>query len=160
MTRFLTLAAVAAVAGAMYVAAAPGGLRSAGPTRAQFKALKLRVAKLEKSAAKTKKVAAVEGLVLVDCLMYQAQAVDDVGDSSSGTYGYSYTDPNQNGGQPFLTTALALAPTSETTSQFYFLGVNPLCASTINSMSSPPPTAATSSALRPLLRLAGAHGTP
>jgi hypothetical protein len=48
MRQFLMLLGVAAVAGAMYVAAASGSQRSAGPTAKQFKALKTQVAALSK----------------------------------------------------------------------------------------------------------------
>ena len=50
MKRFVLLVAVAAVAGVMYVAAAPGSSRSqaSGPTTAQFRALKAQVATLAK----------------------------------------------------------------------------------------------------------------
>jgi hypothetical protein len=155
MSRFLALLAVAAVAGAMYVAAAPGGLRSAGPSRAQFKALKLRVTKLEKSVGQVKKLSVAEALVLADCLMYHAQAVDDYGDGANKTYGYSYTDPQQNGGQPYLTTALDVAPSTETTSQFYFLGVNPACVSSINTSAAS--SAGKNGTLRHLLAVARAR---
>ena len=154
MTRFLALLAVAAVAGAMYVAAAPGGLQSAGPTQAQFKALKARVANLQTLVGRVKKESDVEAVVLTQCLMHHVQAVDDYGDGANGTSGYSYTDPQQNSGQPFLTTALDLAPSSETSSQFYFLRVNPTCASVINSQTGSAPPSSTSSRAQHLLALA------
>jgi len=157
MSRFITLLAVAAVAGVMYVAAAPGSVHSAGPTNAQFKALKLHVANLQKSVVQVRRLAVAEALVLADCVLYHAQAVDDFGDGSTGTYGYSYSDPQQNGGQPFLTTALDLAPSGETNSQFHFLGVNPDCASSINSNSNRTSNAR-SGALRRLFALADARG--
>jgi len=49
MRRFLMLVGVAAVAGAMYVAAASGSQQSRGPTAKQFKALKKQVASLSKT---------------------------------------------------------------------------------------------------------------
>lgn len=55
MKRFLTLVAVAAVAGAMYVAAAPGSHQTTGPTAAQFARLKKQVATLNKSLTALKK---------------------------------------------------------------------------------------------------------
>ena len=48
MKRFLMLVAVAAVAGAMYVAASPASQQSKGPTLKQFTALKKQVATLSK----------------------------------------------------------------------------------------------------------------
>jgi hypothetical protein len=49
MKRFLMLVAVAAVAGAMYVAASPASQQSRGPTLKQFHALKKQVATLSKT---------------------------------------------------------------------------------------------------------------
>jgi hypothetical protein len=48
MKRFLMLVGVAAVAGAMYVAAAPGSRQSTAPTARQFNTLKRQVASLNK----------------------------------------------------------------------------------------------------------------
>ena len=48
MKRFLMLVGVAAVAGAMYVAASPASQQSKGPTLKQFNALKKQVATLSK----------------------------------------------------------------------------------------------------------------
>jgi hypothetical protein len=48
MKRFLMLVGVAVVAGAMYVAAAPGSQQAAGPTARQFNTLKRQVASLNK----------------------------------------------------------------------------------------------------------------
>jgi hypothetical protein len=147
MTRLLTLLAVAAVAGAMYVAAAPGGLRSSGPTAAQFRALKTKVTQLQKTVGQVRKLSVAEGVVLADCLMHQAQAVDRLG--TPGSSGYLYG----NAAASSPATALDLAPSGETSSQFYFLAVNPACAPTINSTS----TASKSSSLRHLFALAEAQ---
>ena len=49
MKRFLMLVGVAAVAAAMYVAAAPGSQQAASPTARQFSALKKQVATLSKT---------------------------------------------------------------------------------------------------------------
>ena len=51
MRRFLMLLGVAAVAGAMYVAAAPGSQQSKGPTAKQFKALQKEVSSLNRHVA-------------------------------------------------------------------------------------------------------------
>lgn len=53
MRQFLMLVGVAAVAGAMYVAAASGSQQSTGPTAKQFKALKAQVATLSKKLKTT-----------------------------------------------------------------------------------------------------------
>lgn len=55
MKRFLMLAGVATVAGAMYVAAAPGSRQAAAPTARQFNALKKQVASLSKTLKAEKK---------------------------------------------------------------------------------------------------------
>jgi hypothetical protein len=136
MKRFLMLLAIAAVAGVMYVAAAPGGLTRSGPTAAQFRALSKKVTALQKQVGAEKKLSTAEAAVLAGCLLHHAQAVDQFGDGANGVFGYSWTDPQENGGQPYLTTALDLAPSSETTSDFYFLAVDPSCVADINSGSS------------------------
>ncbi len=128
MTRFLTILAAAAVAGAMYVAAAPGGLRAASPTAKQFNALTKKVTALQKELGQVKKLSESEAGFLLTCLLYHAQAVDRVG--TAGGTGYFYgTLPTATS----TTTALDLAPTGEAASQFYLLGVKPgACVTTIN----------------------------
>lgn len=53
MKRFLMLVGVAAVAAAMYVAAAPGSQQAKAPTAKQFKALKAQVATISKKLKTT-----------------------------------------------------------------------------------------------------------
>lgn len=97
MKRFLMLVAVAAVAGGMYVAAAPGGQRAAGPTAIQFAALKKQVAVLSKKlkALKTDegKVKAVavdaDGFIVTCLLKAGAVPVNQFGDPA-GTQGFLY----------------------------------------------------------------------
>jgi len=61
MKRFLLLVGIAVVAGAMYVAAAPGGRQASPPTARQFAALKKQVASLNtKLKALTKDEKAVK----------------------------------------------------------------------------------------------------
>jgi outer membrane murein-binding lipoprotein Lpp len=55
MKRFWMLLGVAVVAGAMYVAAAPGSQQATGPTAKQFNTLKKQVASLNKSLKALKK---------------------------------------------------------------------------------------------------------
>jgi hypothetical protein len=109
MKRFLTLLAVAAIAGAMYVAAAPGGMRSAGPTAKQFKALKASVTKLQKQVKTLKTEAgaalAIEGL----CIMHAPVGVSQVGTASSG---YLFGPPPSTGTPAVPTSALNLAPST------------------------------------------------
>jgi hypothetical protein len=123
MTRFLTLLAVAAIAGAMYVAAAPGGLRSSGPTAKQFKALTKKVTKLQKQVTNLKKEAdaslAIEGL----CILHQPVGVDQLGTSSSGyLFGPPQTAPTVS--TAVARSALDLAPSTETSPQHKFFELN------------------------------------
>ena len=55
MKRFLMLVAVAAIAAAFYVTAAPGGLQQAGPTAKQFAALQKQVRALQATTTQLKK---------------------------------------------------------------------------------------------------------
>ncbi|HEU5476423.1 MAG TPA: hypothetical protein VFU64_01185 [Gaiellaceae bacterium] len=96
MKRFLMLVAVAAVAGVMYVAAAPGG-RQSTPTAQQFAALKKRVARLSKSLtvlkkdeARVKSGAAQAEAFLLQCFVSAgAVGVSQFGDAN-GTFGFGY----------------------------------------------------------------------
>ena|SRR5215471_8063677 len=91
MKRFLMLLAVAAVAGGMYVAAAPGHTAHAGPTWRQYSALQKQVAALKKEVGQVKKVAVDADGFVQDCLVAVAP-VNEFGDTSaSPQYGYSYT---------------------------------------------------------------------
>jgi hypothetical protein len=84
MTRFLMLLAVAAIAGVMYVAAAPGGLARSGPTAAQFKALSKKVTRLQKQVTSLKNEANAALGIEALCIMHQPVGVDQVGTSTSG----------------------------------------------------------------------------
>jgi len=120
MKRFLTLLAVAAIAGVMYVTAAPGGLRSAGPTAKQFKALKASVTKLQKQL-KTVKTEAEAGLAIEElCIMHAPVGVSQLGTSSSGyLFGAPQTTPTASTAS--ATSALDLAPSSP---QYRLLALN------------------------------------
>ena len=99
MKRFLMLVAVAALAGVMYVAAAPGGQQTT-PAAQQFAALKKKVAKLSKSLtalkkdeAKVKSGAAQAEAFLAQCFVSAgAVGVSQFGDAN-GTFGFDYTAP-------------------------------------------------------------------
>ena len=67
MKRFVFALALVAVAGATYVATAPGS-QTAGPTAAQFRALKKQVTKLQRDEAKVKRLAYDEAYLLIDCM--------------------------------------------------------------------------------------------
>src|SRR5262249_4651365 len=109
MTRFLTLLAVAAIAGAMYVAAAPGGLRSSGPTAKQFKLLTAKVTKLQKQVTNLKKEADASLGIEALCILHQPVGVDQLGTSSNG---YLFGPP-ASGSTAIATSALNLAPSTE-----------------------------------------------
>ena len=150
MKRFLTLLAVAAIAGAMYVAAAPGGLRSAGPTAKQFKALKASVTKLQKQV-KTLKTEAGAALAIEElCIMHAPVGVSQLGTSSSG---YLFGPPQTTGGgvvNASATSALNLAPS---TPQYRLFALNTSqsdCVTLAN-------TASTHAAARAVGALAAGH---
>jgi hypothetical protein len=123
MTRFLTLLAVAAIAGAMYVAAAPGGLRSSGPTAKQFRALTAKVTKLQKQVTNLKKEADASIGIETLCILHQPVGVDQLGTSSSGyLFGPPQTAPTAV--SAVATSALNLAPSTETSPQHKFFELN------------------------------------
>ena len=108
MKRFMLALALVAVAGATYVAAAPGS-QTAGPTAAQFRALKHTVGVLKTQVAHDKRL-------IHDC-MAGFLYITLRGDSQTPTgptFGYSYSDPSINSGAPFPETALDIADYSET----------------------------------------------
>lgn len=150
MKRFLLVLALVAVAGATYVATAPGSQTAAGPTARQFNALKRQVAALKKQvgALKTqvgevKDLAVQEGTLVFDCMAHSLP-IDQFGDlANPATYGYSYTDPTVNGGSPFLTTGLDVT-TPDDPGALWVTGGDSACNTDINGP-----------ALRKLARLTG-----
>ncbi|HEY4237329.1 MAG TPA: hypothetical protein VGM45_08335 [Gaiellaceae bacterium] len=93
MKRLLMLVAVAAVAGAMYVAASPASQQSRGPTLKQFNALKKQVASLSKSLKTVVKPEAdISASYILTCLSsvsggsitINAMPVSQRGSSASG----------------------------------------------------------------------------
>jgi hypothetical protein len=131
MKRFLMLVAVATVAGAMYVAAAPGSQQAVGPTAKQFAALKKQVAGLSKKLkalktdeTKVKTLAAAEGQLLLACAK-GAIPIDQFGDSANQTQGYRYA-PAGKAGDPqltdVLTTGLDVAATTDTGAGYFMIG--------------------------------------
>lgn len=98
MRRFLMLVGVAAVAGAMYVAAAPGSRQATAPTARQFAALKKQVAVLNtKLKALTKdeknvKTAAVAAVAYIGACFLDSNGnienlqVADIGNTTTGFY--------------------------------------------------------------------------
>jgi hypothetical protein len=142
MQRFLLALALVAVAGATYVATAPGS-QTAGPTAKQFKALKKEVAKLQKDETFVKALAIEEAVLLSDC-MSEADPIGQFGDTNNGTYGYSYSDPTINGGTPFLTSAIDFAKPADPNA-LWITGGTSICGTDINP------------AIRKIARLAGVH---
>jgi len=117
MNRFFTVLAAVALAGVIYVAAAPGSQTAAGPTARQFRALKKQVAKLQKDVTALKRDTRTEADVMFSCMLHQTVGVAQRGDPA-GTFGYSYT-PTPT--PPPFTTALDLS----TTPTYTLLTLNP-----------------------------------
>src|SRR5438477_6115715 len=130
MKRFLMLVAVAAVAGAMYVAASPASQQAKGPTLKQFNALKKQVATLSKQVKTVVKPEADAAVAIIGaCYLkdngngtasFLVMPVSQRGNSSAG-YLYGATSP----GTP--TTALDEVTSSP---QAYLQEVDPQCATT------------------------------
>ncbi|HET8751886.1 MAG TPA: hypothetical protein VFM43_05110 [Gaiellaceae bacterium] len=130
MKRFLMLVAVATVAAAMYVAAAPGGQQST-PTAKQFAALKKQVGKLSKSLTavkkdegNVKKLAVAEAGLILAC-MSQTVPVDQFGDGTNHTQGFLYSTDALEGSDT-VTTALD-ATASTDTNAVWFVGGDSTC---------------------------------
>lgn len=95
MKRFLMLLAVAAVAGAMYVAASPASQQSRGPTAKQFNALKRQVKIMSRVLNTVKGQAGHADRYVRNCLTRTdagALPVAEFGDAVTHTYGYQYFD--------------------------------------------------------------------
>jgi hypothetical protein len=93
MKRFLMLVGVAAVAGAMYVAASPASQQASGPTLKQFNALKKQVATLSKTLKTVKSEADASVAIIGTCYLkdngdgtvsFVTMPVSQLGNSSSG----------------------------------------------------------------------------
>jgi hypothetical protein len=117
MKRFLMLVAVAAVAGAMYVAASPASQQSRGPTLKQFNALKKQVATLSKTLKTVVKPEAdISASYILTCLSsvsggsitINAMPVSQRGNTTSG-YLFGTTSST-----PTPTTALDINTTAPT----------------------------------------------
>jgi hypothetical protein len=109
MRQLLMLVGVAAVAGAMYVAAASGSRQSAGPTAKQFAALKKQVAALQKKVKTTQGLANDTAVVVLHCILHTVVPVVWEGDvTGSDTFGYNFTPPDH--GPIRFTSALDASP--------------------------------------------------
>jgi hypothetical protein len=149
MKRFLFALALVAVAGATYVATAPGS-QTAGPTAKQFKALKKQVTKLQKDEKLVKSLALDEAFLLIDCMSHSVP-IGQFGEGAGfgSTYGYTWTDPADNGGVPWLETALDVTA-SDDPYALWITGGGSACGSDLNG------------SLRRVARLAGIdlHAAP
>jgi hypothetical protein len=133
MKRFLMLVGVAVVAAAMYVAAAPGSQQAKAPTAKQFNALKKQVASLAKTVKAVKTVPAAEAGVITACDA-GAAPIDEFGDgvNATPTEGYEYSPTSTaNGASTFLTTALDIAPSSDSGAGWFAFGTSS-CGSLLN----------------------------
>jgi hypothetical protein len=119
MKRFLLVLALVAVVGATYIAAAPGS-QAAGPTAAQFNALKRQVAGLKRQVKAVKALALAEAVLLTDCMASSAPITrrGDWETPTGPTFGYSYSDPSINSGTPFPETALDVTDSSDPTAMW------------------------------------------
>jgi hypothetical protein len=106
MKRFLLVLALVAVAGATYVATAPGS-QTAGPTARQFKALKKEVAGLKKQVKSAQFDVNLLAAINFECMLHETVGVAQKGDPAA-TFGYAYTDSQST---PSFTTALDLSDT-------------------------------------------------
>lgn len=145
MTRFLTVLAAVALAGAIYVATAPGSQTAAGPTLKQFRALQTKVSRLQRDEKNVKQLVLTQAFLLADCMAH-AQPIGQFGDNQpnpfDNTFGYTWTDPAQNGGVPWLETALDAASPADP-GALWITGGGPACGTDIGA------------SLRKLSRLAG-----
>jgi hypothetical protein len=129
MKRFLLLIAVAAVAGAMYVAASPASQQSRGPTLKQFNALKKQVTTLSKTLKVVKSEADAAVAIIGACYLK---------DNGNGTASFLDMPVSQRGnssaGYLFGTSGTNLPTTAldEVASgpQAYLQEVDPQCATT------------------------------
>ena len=135
MKRFMLALALIAVAGATYVATAPGS-QQAGPTAKQFKALQKQVIKLKKDEAQVRQLAIGEAVIITDC-MSVAKPIAQFGDPNMMT-GYSYNDGMITGPKPALNYA---GPTDQNVT--WFPGGGSACGTDLNA------------AVRKVARLAG-----
>jgi hypothetical protein len=127
MKRFLMLVGVAVVAGAMYVAAAPGSQRASGPTAKQFKALKKQVASLSKSEKTLKKEADSAAGFIATCLVSSNAGIVPVNRFGTATTGPGFLYGTSVSNAP--RTALDLDPTTTNFQGAYLLAVDPTCVS-------------------------------
>lgn len=130
MKRFLMLVGVAAVAAAMYVAAAPGSQQATGPTAKQFKALKKQVASLNKKVSALTKSELAVAKVAADADGFIANCLTS---TNAGALGVNQFGATTGTGFMFGTTLAAssvrtaLDVEANTTTGAYLQAVDPTC---------------------------------
>lgn len=135
MKRFLMLLAVAAVAGVMYVAAAPGSAQHAGPTWKQYSSLLKQFAAVKKEVKQLKTTSAQDDGFLKTCFGTVAP-VSLFGDlthfqaGATQTFGYEYdaTATGVDATTPTYSTALNID--SGASPQAFFQVVDSTCVQT------------------------------
>jgi hypothetical protein len=139
--RFFVLVGVGVVAAAIYVAASPASSKPRGyASAAQFKVLReqvgtlaIIVGRLNKTVKQLQTVAAAEAAVLTAC-DNAAIPIDQFGDGKNATptEGYEYS-PTASANTPstFLTTALDVAPSSDTGAGWFAFGAS-ACGTLLN----------------------------
>lgn len=129
MKRFVTLLAVAAVAGGMYAAEAIGSQQAKGPSAKQFAALKKEVTQLKTQLGTVRKTANNAAGFIAGCFLSPKAGVvpvNDFGDSSATpTFGYQYVPQGGNPATPQYTTALDLDGSA--TPGAFLQAVDPAC---------------------------------
>jgi hypothetical protein len=138
MKRFLLLVGVAAVAGAMYVAAAPGSRQSTAPTAAQFAALKKQVAALNtklKALTKDEKVVKTDATAAVGflgaCFFDTAGHIENMPVTQVGTTsaGFLFGAPNN---PPAETARTAIDIDTSGSPAAFLQEVTPACIASAN----------------------------
>jgi hypothetical protein len=134
MKRFLLLVGIAVVAGAMYVAAAPGSRQASAPTARQFAALKKQVASLNtklKALTKDEKVVkTAAGLAvgyIANCFIDSSGNIENlqVNDFGTTTAGFLFGAPN--GGDTAVPRSALDVNVAGTTPLAYLQEVTPAC---------------------------------
>ena len=136
MKRFLMLVGVAAVAGAMYVAAAPGSRQSTAPTARQFNALKQQVASLNKKLKvltkdeKTVKTAAIAAVEYIGaCFLDSSGNIQNlqVNEFGTTTTGFLFGTPVAGATPGTSTARSALDVDASATPLAYLQEITPAC---------------------------------
>jgi len=126
MKRFLMLVGVAAVAGAMYVAASPASQQSRGPTARQFLALEKKVTTLSKTLKVVKLEADAAVGFLSACLVSANAGVLPINQFGATSNGFVFGPPD-NSSTKTARTALDVDLTTSGFTGAYLQAVDPSC---------------------------------